>query len=864
MPPKKKDFRLPKDVRPLKYKLTLVPDLENFTFEGFVEIKLEVRSGTSCIVMNAADLDVKLATVTQDRKMQHASKVVLNPEKETVSIELATPLTPRNAYIDLIFTGTLNDNLCGFYRSKYTLPDGTERHMATTQFEAIDARRAFPCFDEPDQKATFDLALIVPEDRTAISNMPVLDELSLGDGKKVIRFETTPIMSTYLLAFTVGDLEYVEGKTKNNTLVRVFATPGKKQQCAFALDVGTRVLEYFEDYFGVPYPLPKLDMAAIPDFEPGAMENWGLVTFREAALLFDPEHSSTAAKQRVANIIAHELAHQWFGDLVTMAWWNDLWLNESFATLMGTKAVNHIFPEWKTWDQFYTGNTAGGLSLDGLSTSHPIEADIKNPKEIGQIFDAISYNKGASVLHMLEDYLGEDDFRKGVAQYLQKHQYGNAETKNLWDALEKTSGKPVSEIMDTWIKQTGYPIVEVSRSRYENYCGLEFSQKRFRYNPKNNAAKALWKVPINIGMHHGEGVAVLLESPGKKILMSASDRTPWIKVNAGQTGFFRVKYSPKMQEDLCQAMEQGELSARDRIGLANDAYALQRAGMMPCAQYLELAQSYRYEKEYPVWSELSSGLSGVMRMLTDEPCYEKLEAFARNIFAPVAQKMGWDARPDDDELAPMLRSLALGQMAHCDDKETVEEARQRFALLCQRGAVDPNLRVVVCNTAARHGGEATYNALIRLYRNATSKEEQIIYLRAMGQFRNKRLLSQTLAFAMSPEVRLENMHYPIVSAAGNPAGRDLTWEFTKSNWDELHDKFKHSLFSLGNIIATIVSGFTTPGEKEGVELFFAEHPIPEASMALAQSLERVDINIAWLACNRDLIAYWLKEQKGIT
>ncbi len=865
----KESFRLPQDVRPVMYNITLAPDFEKFTFGGYVDIEVEVLRPVSSLVMNAAELNIKSTSVTQGRKERaYANEITCDNEKETVTFEFDDPLDldyeEERTHIEVLFDGTLNDNLCGFYRSKYTLPDGTERYMAATQFAAIDARRAFPCFDEPEQKAIFNLTLIVPEDRTAISNMPMRKEFSLGGGLKAVRFETTPKMSTYLLAFVVGDLESVESKTKNGTLVRVFATPGKKDQCAFALDVGVRVLEYFEDYFSIPYPLPKLYMAAIPDFEPGAMENWGLITFREVALLFDQDRSSSAAKQRVASIIAHELAHQWFGNLVTIKWWNDLWLNESFATFMGNKAVARLFPEWKVWDRFYTEDTAKGLSLDGLATSHPIEADIQDPKEIGQIFDAISYSKGAAVLRMLEDFLGEDPFREGVKQYLLAHQYKNAETHDLWGALEAVSGKPVGKIMDTWTKQTGYPVIEVSRFHHEALCGLELIQKRFLYNSEHPESKELWTVPLNISVRRGADAAkVLLKEPERKILMAASDRTPWIKVNSGQTGFFRVKYAQKMQEDLYSAIQRGELPTLDRMGLVNDAYALQRAGMVQAPQYLELVQRFANESEYAVWSEIASGLSEVMDLLTDEPYYGKLRELAKDVWTPLAQKMGWDLKAGEGELDPLLRSLALGMLARCKDAETIEEARQRFAMLClDKKSLDPNLRQVVCNTSAQNGGKATYEALLKLYRGTDIKEEQMAYLKAMGLFRNKTLLTKTLKLALSSEVRLENAGFVIISVANNHRGRDLAWQFVKDNWEELHRRYEHSMFMLGRIIEGTVSGFRSEEVKAEVEQFFAEHPVPEASMALSQALERVDMNIAWLAHNRDSVGQWLNERKG--
>ena len=862
-PQKKDDFRLPQNVRPLKYNISLEPDLETFTFAGVMHIDLEINTPTNRVVMNAAELDINSALIHQENQTMNSSSVSLDEEAETVTFEFRNPLLPGRATINIEFNGTLNENLCGFYRSKYTLPDGTERYMATTQFEAVDARRAFPCFDEPAQKAVFDLTLIVPKDRTAISNMPVYEEILVGECKKMVVFETTPVMPTYLLAFVVADLEYIETTTKNGTLMRVFATPGNKERCEFALEVSTKALEYFEDYFGIPYPLPKMDLAAIPDFEPGAMENWGLVTFREVALLFDPEQSSKSMKQRIVGIIAHELAHQWFGNLVTMEWWNDLWLNESFATLMGSKATDYLFPEWKEWEQFYVHGTVPGLSLDALETSHPIEADIKNPKDISQLFDAISYSKGASVLRMLEDFLGQDAFRRGVNKYLSRHAHGNAQTEDLWNALESESDKPVGKIMDTWTKQVGFPVVEASMSSREFGSDLLLKQRKFVYpgvHTENNESP--WQIPINIEAFSGTWeTSTLLTSDKEKIPFIAPDDM-WLKLNSGQTGFYRVMYSPPMLEMLYPAIAAMSLSAIDRLGIASDLRALSNACMIPYAQYLEAAENYINETEYTIWVELAAGFSRAATLLRDELYYKDFAEHARKFFMPIAEKMGWDPDSDEDDLAPMLRSLALAGVARYQDKGTIEEAKQRFELLVANPqSVNPDLRNVVCTIAAKNGNIGTHRALLRLYRNAELKEEQLCYLNAMGSFRSKTILQKVLEFSLSKDVRHENSASVIVSVAQNPEGRDLAWEFFKDNHEKLHEIFGQSMFMLARIMEGVISGFTTQEKKEEIEAFFDDHPFPEASMAIAQSLERITVNIAWFDRNRDEVGRWLEEKE---
>ena len=427
--------QLPRNVRPLKYWLTLAPDLGRFTFSGEETIDIHVSEPTGSFVLNSMDIKVQSASVVRgDGTVMPTSQIAYDQDSETVIFSFSTPVPAGAAQLSLKFTGQLNDRLHGFYRSAYQTLEGEARALVATQFEATDARRAFPCWDEPATKATFEVTLVVPTHLTAVSNTPVAGETPEPPGLKRVRFRETPPMSTYLLAFIVGDMELVQETSRDGTLVRVFTTPGKAEQGRFALDVAVRLLPYFNDYFGIPYPLEKLDQLAIPDFAAGAMENWGAITYRETALLFDPGNSSPGTRQRIAEVVAHEMAHMWFGDLVTMEWWNDLWLNESFASWMGTKAVDHLFPEWDMWTQFVVHDLNPGLGLDGLEHSHPIEQTVHNPAEISQLFDAISYSKGASILRMLEQFLGQEEFRKGLHRYLS--------TMPMATPADSTCGKP--------------------------------------------------------------------------------------------------------------------------------------------------------------------------------------------------------------------------------------------------------------------------------------------------------------------------------------------------------------------------------------------------------------------------------------
>ena len=477
------NYRLPTSVTPNRYDITLTPNLTEFTFTGEISVEIDISAPTSQLILNAAELDISDATVLLANGTHiEAKEITLDQQMETATLSLNSEVPAGKAVLNSHFRGILNDQLRGFYRCQYVGADDQEHYLATTQFEATDARRAFPCWDEPAAKAVFAVKLIIPSELVALSNTPSISEMLLADGTKSVQFAETPKMSTYLLAFIVGDLACVEGISDDGTIVRVWATKGKEAQGSFALDVSLRLLKYMNWYFDIPYPLKKLDHIAIPDFAAGAMENWGAITYRETALLYDEVNSAANTQQRVAEVVSHEMAHMWFGDLVTMDWWDDLWLNESFASWMGNKAVDHLYPSWDMWTQFVFQDTNSGLSLDGLKNSHPIEVSVGNPAEIGELFDAISYNKGGAVLRMLESFLGEEIFRRGIYNYLSAHSYGNARTEDLWAGLESASGQPVTRVMNTWIKQPGYPVLDVEVSRNTQGISLSLSQRRFLYD----------------------------------------------------------------------------------------------------------------------------------------------------------------------------------------------------------------------------------------------------------------------------------------------------------------------------------------------------------------------------------------------
>ncbi|MDX1534133.1 MAG: M1 family metallopeptidase [Thermoplasmata archaeon] len=840
----------------------MTPDLEAFTFRGEADIEVTTQDPTSRILMNAVELDITEAHVTLEDGRVLEADITLDEDLERVTLALEQNLPPGPATVSLRFSGTLNDQLRGFYRSHYTTPEGDDRYMATTQFEATDARRAFPCWDEPARKATFDVTLVVPSGMVAVANTPVAGEKDRHDGTKEVRFAETPRMSTYLLAFVVGDLATVEGAAKDGTQVRVVTVRGKEELGRYALKSAEQLLNYFNDYFGIPYPLPKLDHLALPDFAAGAMENWGAITYRERLLLYDPEESSTITRQFIFDIMAHEIAHMWFGDLVTMEWWDDLWLNESFASWIGTKAVAELHPEWSMWTQFLYQDTAGGLTLDGLRSSHPIEVPVHNPAEIREIFDSISYNKGASVLWMLETFLGPEDFRKGLRQYMDAHAYGNARTEDLWKALEEASGQPVRALMASWIRQTGFPLLEVASRRDDGDLSLGLTQNRFLYENLEgpSADDTVWKVPVSVQRGGAERVAFLAEerSVDRTLPPPPEGGADWVKVNAGQTGFYRVNYPPDEWERLAAALRSRGLPALDRLGLQSDAYALMRAGYAPATLYLSLTQAFEEETDSTIWREMAANLRSFEILIADEPYLPEFQGYVRRLFRSRAEHLGWDARPDEGHLDALMRSAVLGRLAVVEDPETLAEGLRRFeAYRDDPTALSPDLKEVVYPIAGQEGDEATYEALWDLERAADLNEEKLRLLTAVTRPKSPDLLRRSLERSLQEdEVRIQDTPFVIVGLAGNRFGRDLAWDFVRENWAELDRRYSKGGFAIGRIVG-ITDAFTTLERAEEVEAFFEAHPTPAANRRIQQALERIRLNRTWLTKNRASLADWL-------
>ena len=821
-------------VIPINYDLVFEPLFHNFKFNGEEIITLNLSKLTNSITLDAAELSIKQSHITQEGKIIPA-KSYLNEKDEKLTIKLAKKIKGK-AKLSIKFTGTLNDRLLGFYKSQYKDKKGKTKYLATTQFEAADARRAFPCWDEPAVKATFDVSLLVDKHLDAISNMPVISKKKTGT-KILHKFGRTPVMSTYLLYLGVGEFEYLHGKLRN-IKIRIVTTKGNKNRGKLSLDFTKKFLGEYEKYFGIRYPLPKLDMIAIPDFAAGAMENWGAITFREAILLYDTKTSSTRTKQYIAEVISHELAHQWFGNLVTMKWWNDLWLNESFATFMATKIVNKFYPEWDLWDQFLGDAMLEAMSLDALKNSHPINVDVKHPAQIREIFDAISYDKGGNVLRMLENYVGVENFRKGLKYYLTQHRYSNAEGQDLWKSIGRVAHKPVDAMMKTWIDQVGYPVVDVKR----NNSKVSLTQRRF-LSDGSISSKNRWSIPIHIEEGNHES-SILMKS--QKSVVSLKNIDSNFIVNSGRYGFYRVQYDANSLAQLELLIDEKILNHVDRWSLQNDLFSQCVSGTKQIQEYLDFTTSYHDEDNYITLQNLAQNLYHLYKLTRKEKFSDEIRTYTAQFLGTIFDRLGWDSQKNEKHTNALLRSFVITALGKLGDKEILNEARKRFnKFLKNKNSLAADLQEPVFVLVAWQGNEKTYNKLLSLYKKSTLQEEKIRFLMAMCNFKQKNLLLKTLALSLTPEVRSQNIRVPIMGVSANIYGSDILWPWLKNNWKKLVRRFGVGNPLANRIVASIGSVIDDKQEKD-VRNFFKRNPLPGTGRVMEQTLERVRIRSNFL------------------
>lgn len=823
--------RLPKTISPLRYFLTIHPDLESFTFVGTEVIEIEVLKSSRSITLHSFEIEVLNAYWQRGKTELDAGRISYNKRAETVTITFTKSIPIGKGKLHLEFRGLISDSLKGLYKSQYN-HSGVLKHLVTTQFEATNARRAFPCFDEPSFKSVFELSLVVPNTLTAISNTieksaarPTPQGVEHDEGIKVIHFEPTPKMSTYLLAFMVGDFESIETRTKDGVLIRVFTTPGKINNAKFALEVARKSLEFLNDYFAIPYPLPVLDMIAIPDFSAGAMENWGAITYRETAILVDEKHTAFAAKQQIAETVAHELVHQWFGNLVTMEWWTHLWLNESFASYMSYIVLDHIYPQWKIWTRFVLHDQANALHLDSLDNTHPIEVNVNHPDEISEIFDAISYDKGASVLRMLHNYIGADSFRDGLRYYLKKHSYRNTESIHLWEAFEKVSKKPVSKFMRNWTQKPGYPLLTVCET---NNGLIEFTQSKFSMSGSNKKTRdTIWEIPI-----------------GDKLLTTKSQKiafeSPFLKVNLGEQNFHRTLYSPSLLAKLYLPIKNQELDLVDRLGIIRDLFACVKSGAIPSSVYLEFLKAYENESGYVIWSEILSGMKEIYLLFeTDKDIQKGLAKYYRQLLAKPVKKIGWKAKVGEDPSRALLRSVLISEFGFYGDTETINRAVKEFT----KRHIDPNLRSAIYSLVSLKGCKVYNDKLRKMYASAHLQEEQKRIGRALMLTHNQTILDQNLKFVLSGVVRSQDAAIYIAIALASNVNKDLLWNWLVKNWVEIEKRYRGEHL-LGYIVKGL-AGFNTQQDIKKITSFFKNHKIISINRTLKQTLEVIDHKIEW-------------------
>ncbi|KAF9157238.1 hypothetical protein DFQ26_008950 [Actinomortierella ambigua] len=855
---------LPTNVTPSHYTIELAPDLKEFTFAGSVSIDVTVNEPTKTLQVNTKELTIKSASIEYNGVSQEPVSTTFDEHRDTTTFTFTNELPVGAAVLKVTFDGILNDKMAGFYRSSYKDTDGATKYMGVTQFEATDARRAFPCWDEPAVKATYDIIMKIPSELTALSNMPVKAITQVDPEYKTVYFEKTPVMSTYLVAFAVGDFEYIEASTtklEKPITCRVYTLPGLKEQGRFALEITPKILEYFTEIFGTEYPLPKLDQIAVPDFDAGAMENWGLVTYRTVALLFDEKTSDIRFKEQVAVTVAHELAHQWFGNLVTMEWWDHLWLNEGFATWVGTLAVDHLFPDWDTWATFVVDDFQRGLNLDSLRSSHPIEVPVADPHEIHQIFDAISYSKGASVIRMLSNWLTLDVFLAGIRRYLKKHIYQNASTDDLWNALSEESGINVREFMNTWTRVIGVPIISVTES--DGFATVEQHRFLATNDVKPEEDETLWWVPL--GVHPKPASIQDANQTMKSRSMSFEVPNGPYLVNKDYTGVFRTNYPSAAISRIGKAILDGsdQISLSDRAGLVADMASLSRSGYTPTSNFLDLVQYYKNEETYVVWELLAGRVGEIASIFTsDEYVTEGIKAFQRNLVDRMVAKLGWEFPEGEHYLQSRLRTVILRSAGRAGHSATVAEAKRRFAIFVsdpsQESILHPSIRQTAFEIVLSQGGEDEFRQVLDYFYKAPKQDQQVIALLALGFVRQPELIGEVHDLAISEFVRPQDIYYVLAGLSANPLARKPTWEWVKTNFQLLTERYKSSMSMLGACIKIPLSKVSDRDVISDTEEFFRTKETRDFQRDLDQTIETMTINAAYVERDQESLRQWLR------
>ena len=825
--------RLPTSVVPSNYKLFLDPDIAGQKFSGEETITVQVQQPVREIMLNSLGLEISVAEVVPGLDMATLpAQVTYDQPNEMVRLIFAKPVPKGIVGLHLKFSGKLTAGLRGLYLSK-----SSRRQYAVTQFEGTYARMMFPGFDEPGFKATFDLSVIADKDDTAISNGHIIhDEPLPGSTRHKLTFSTSPKMSTYLVALAIGDWQCLE-RTVDGIPIRVCAEPEKKQYGEFALEAAAQSIHFYNQWYGIKYPFAKLDMLAIPDYEWGGMENTSSIFYRDTALLMDEKTASVFARRGHAATVAHEIAHQWFGDLVTAAWWDDIWLNEGFASWMERKPIMAWHPEWRLEeDEAASAQTI--IGLDSLSAARAIHGDPRTSSEIKEMFDGITYQKGAAVLGMLESYVGPDVFRKGVNAYLQAHANGNATSADFWQAMARVSGKPVDKIMPTFVMQSGVPLVTVSGSCHVDRTPLNLAQERFLLSASTAAKQdQLWSIPICTRAAGNRGSACFLANK-KTEVVDVNACPAWIFANRDAKGYYRVLYQDPKDLMAVAAAAEKELTVAERIAFVEDTWAMARSGKQPVGIFLDVAQELRSERNRNVVDFIAEHFSGIARSLVPEQEKTKYDGIIRRQFAPLAKEIGWSPSANDTDDQKAQRADLLGILGFAADPEAVAEARKiAQAYIKDPGSVEGTIIGPALTVAAAYGDDALYDQFADAMEHAHNTEEHYHFLYALTAFRRPELAKRTLALVDQKKIR-EQDYTGVFSAllVASPA-REIAWDYLKAHWDSLAEKVA-SFGGRGAVSA--LAGFCSVEMRDDIQQFFTSHRAPGAERALRQSLERIN------------------------
>ena len=810
--------KLPKDVVPVQYAAHLIPNLADNTFLGAETVEIDVLSTTSKIMLNVVNIEIDTASLAGKEFGEIKLSPQIDKEQETLSFHLDRPLAPGRYKLALKFHGLINREARGMFHMNYKV-GGADKVMLATTMEPTDARRLLPSWDEPSFRATFKLTVDVPASFKAYSNTPVEKQEKLDGGLQRIWFGATPKMPSYLVVLVAGELERLAGK-QDGVDIGIVTTEGKLGSAAYPLAVTRDVLRYYNNYFGVPYPLAKLDQIAIPGGFNGAMENWGGIVYNESALLYDPKKSPEYTKQGTFGVNAHEVAHQWFGNLVTMAWWDNLWLNEGFASWMATKATDHFHPEWRPYLDGQV-EREGVLNLDARKTTHAIQTPVANESQAANAFDAITYGKGQAFLRMLEAYLGEDQFRKGIRAYMARHQYSNTTSADLWAALEKASGKPVEKLASDWTTQPGFPVLKVEQVCEAGKRKVTLSQEQFRLD-EPATQKRMWTVPVQVGTVNGKAYYTLLSGASTTVVQAGCDGT--LVVDPASVGFFRVQYDQASFDAL--AAQVGKLPDTTRLKLQGDAWGMVMANRMQLDSYLKLVAKYGDEPRPAVWDAILGNLATLDTLAAGAPERPLVRRFLIDLAGPKLRKLGWEEKAGEPMEDRQLRSLLASALARAGDPAAIAEGRARFArYLADPSSVSPSMIDFVMNVAGRYGDQATYEALAARAAHTQSNEERNRFGRALAKSSDPALAARTLQMALSPQLPAQLTTVIVPAVAGNEH-IDQAWAFAVANRDTLMKD--QDALGQNRTFSGIVASSSNEAHADMMESYVSQHFGPDA------------------------------------